>query len=149
MSDAEKNMQVVREYVDAINRWDFDTWGKLLDPDEFTFRIPFRPEVFPGEISGRDQFLEFARQWKEQVDGSENLDNLTVATLAQDSDTVVARYTSDMKMKATGHRYLNSYIGWFRLRNGRIIHFSEYLDSIPLLIAAGGTVTYPQPPEAG
>ncbi len=149
MSDSERNMQTVREYVDAINAWDFDKWRELLDPDEFEFQIPFRPEVFPGKIVGRDQFMEFAMQWKDQIEGSENLDNLTLATLAQDPGVVIARYTSDMEMKANGHKYLNSYIGWFHLRNGRITRFSEYLDSIPLLIAAGGSVTYPQAPDVG
>lgn len=144
MSEADRNMQVVREYIDATNAWDFDKLRELIHPDEFQFRIPFRPEVFPGEIQGRDTFLGFAEEWSQQVDGSENLDNLEIGTIEQDPERVVTTFTSDMKIKATGHHYLNSYVGLFRVRDGKVVEFHEHLDSIPLLIAAGGSVTYPE-----
>ncbi len=143
MSEVDRNIQVVREYIDATNAWDFDKLQELIDPDEFEFRIPFRPEVFPGSIKGRETFLGFVKDWSEQVEGSENLDNLTIGTLAQDPEQVVTTYTSDMTIKATGHKYLNSYVGMFRVRNGKVTEFFEYLDSIRLLLAAGGSVTFP------
>lgn len=143
MSEADRNIQVVREYIDATNAWDFDKLRELIDPDDFEFRIPFRPEVFPGSIKGREEFVGFVEDWSQQVEGSENLDDLTIGTLAQDPEQVVTTYTSDMTIKATGHKYLNSYVGMFRVRDGKVTEFFEYLDSIPLLIAAGGGVTYP------
>ena len=129
MSEADRNIQVVREYIDATNAWDFDKLRELIDPDDFELRIPFRPEVFPGSIKGREEFVGFVEDWSQQVEGPEQ---------------VVTTYTSDMTIKATGHKYLNSYVGMFRVRDGRVTEFFEYLDSIPLLIAAGGSVTYPQ-----
>jgi ketosteroid isomerase-like protein len=144
MSEPELNMQVVREYIDATNAWDFDKLRELVHPDEFEFRIPFRPEAFPGSIQGRDTFIGFVEDWSRQVDGSENLADLTIGTLAQDPSQVVTTYTSDMTIKATGHKYLNSYVGMFRVRDGKVTEFFEYLDSIPLLIAAGGSITYPE-----
>jgi uncharacterized protein len=143
VSEAERNIRVVREYIDATNAWDFNKLRELIDPDDFEFRIPFRPEVFPGSIKGREEFVGFVEDWSNQVEGSENLENLTVGTLEQDPEQVVTTYTSDMTIRANGHKYRNSYVGLFRVRDGRVVEFFEYLDSIPLLIAAGGSVTYP------
>ena len=141
----ESNIAAVRAFVDAINAWDFDGMRDALDPDDFVFRIPFRPEGFPAEIRGRDVYVSFAEDWSKQLEGSENLHDLVLDTLAGDPDQVVAFYKSDMRMK-TGEPYRNTYVGHFRLRDGRITQFDEYVDSIPLLLAAGGKVVDPPAP---
>jgi ketosteroid isomerase-like protein len=58
---------------------------------------------------------------------------------------VIAEYKSATRMKATGLPYCNDYIGRFRIRDGRISSFAEYLDPTRFVIAIGGTINPPAP----
>jgi ketosteroid isomerase-like protein len=46
-------------------------------------------------------------------------------------------------MKATNLPYRNEYIGRFRIRDGKIVAFAEYLDPTRFVIAVGGAVVPP------
>ena len=46
-------------------------------------------------------------------------------------------------MKATNLPYRNDYIGRFRIRDGQITIFAEYLDPTRFVIAMGGAVVPP------
>jgi uncharacterized protein len=56
---------------------------------------------------------------------------------------VIAEYKSATRMKATGLSYHNEHIGRFRVRDGKITSFAEYLDPTRFVIAIGGTVDPP------
>jgi ketosteroid isomerase-like protein len=63
--------------------------------------------------------------------------------LSSDPREVIAEYRSATRMKATGLPYRNEYIGRFKVRDGRITSFAEYLDPTRFVIAIGGTVDPP------
>lgn len=46
-------------------------------------------------------------------------------------------------MRATGLPYCNEYIARFRIRDGKITSFAEYLDPTRFVVAIGGTVNPP------
>jgi ketosteroid isomerase-like protein len=99
--------------------------------------------MFPGEIVGGESWIPFVQDWSTQVDGSENLHDIDVDAFTRDPGNLVAFFKSDMKLKATGESYRNEYVGHFRVRDGKVTQFYEYLDSIPLLLAAGGSIVAP------
>lgn len=138
----EANVALVRRMIDAMSDGDTDELREIIDPDDYEFTIPFVPEGFPPTVSGSEAWLRFVRDWNDQLDGGENLSDLRVGAMSSDPAEVVTFYTSDMLLK-TGHRYRNSYVGRFRVEDGRVTRFDEYLDSIKLLIAGGGTTTPP------
>jgi ketosteroid isomerase-like protein len=51
-----------------------------------------------------------------------------------DASAVVAEYTSEGKVLATGSRYANTYIGIWRFREGRVSATREFYD--PMVAAA-------------
>jgi uncharacterized protein len=141
MSDAqlrERNIAIVRRYIDAINRWDFDVKRELLAEDA-VFEMPYAPEGFERRIAGRDNILAFVETVPDLVD-AENLHDLRLETYDSDPGEIVAEYRSDMVIKPTGAEYRNEYVGRFTVRDGHITRFAEYYDPIRLVVALGGSV---------
>jgi uncharacterized protein len=141
MGDAqlrEQNMAVVRRYIDAINRWDFDTKRELL-ADDAIFEMPYAPEGFERRITGRDNIIAFVETVPAIID-AENLHDVRLATLYADPGEIVAEYRSDMVIKPTNAPYRNEYVSRFTVRDGRITRFAEYYDPIRLVVALGGSV---------
>lgn len=134
-----KNLDLVRAYTDALNTWDIDTM-RDLSTEDVVFELPFRPPTFERETVGREAYMDVLAQARDHmIDGSENLHDLTLDTLASDPDTVIATYKSDMLLRS-GVRYVNEYISRFVCRDGKIARFVEYYDSIILFRALGGTL---------
>lgn len=140
---ATDNVTLVREFLAALDEWDFDGMRQRLHPDRFTYRIPYSPEWIPTELAGRDAYLDFAREWSGQVDGTENLHDIVLDTLANEPDTVIATYKNEFTISASGYLYKNDLIVIFKIVDGLIATFDERLDAIPLVIASGGSVEGP------
>jgi uncharacterized protein len=140
MSDAqlrERNMAIVSRYIDAINRWDFDTQRELLAEDA-VFEMPYAPEGFERRFTGRDEIIAFVETIPAIID-AENLHDVRLETYHSDPGEVVAEYRSDMVIKTTGAAYRNEYVSRFTVRDGRVTRFAEYYDPIRLVIALGGS----------
>ena len=141
MSDTqlrEQNMAVVRRYIDAINRWDFDTKRELL-AENAVFEMPYAPEGFERRIVGRDNIIAFVETIPAIID-AENLHDVQLETYNSDPGEIIAEYKSDMVIKPHGAEYRNEYVSRFTVRDGRITRFAEYYDPIRLVVALGGSV---------
>jgi ketosteroid isomerase-like protein len=132
------NMDVASRYIDAINRWDFETMRELLAEDA-VFEMPFAPDGFERKFVGRENILAFVATVPDFID-AENLHDVRLQTYHADPGEVVAEYKSDMVLKPTGLEYRNEYVSRFTVRDGRITRFAEYYDPIRLVVALGGTV---------
>jgi ketosteroid isomerase-like protein len=132
------NMEIVREYLDAINVWDFDKKRQLLADDAF-FEMAYAPEPFPRSFRGKEEILSFVETIPAIID-SENLHEIWMDTLANDPGEIVCTYKSDMEIKPEGRRYRNRYITRWTIRDGKIAYFGEFYDPIELVKALGGSV---------
>jgi uncharacterized protein len=140
---ATDNITLVREFLAALDEWDFDGMRERLHPDDFVYRIPYSPDWIPSELAGRDPYLDFAREWSGSIDGTENLHDIELDTLAGDPDTVIARYKNEFTISASGYLYKNDLIVIFKIVDGLIATFDERLDALPLVIASGGRIEAP------
>jgi ketosteroid isomerase-like protein len=142
MSDlAERNAQLVNDYLEAINRWDFDAMKVMLHPD-VSYELPYAPEPFPRVTRGLDATIEFIRGIPDFID-TENLHDITVHEFGSDPNELVAEYKSATRITTTDREYRNSYVVRVTVRDDKIIRFAEYFDPIQLVTALGGTVTIP------
>jgi uncharacterized protein len=140
MSDElrESNMKVVRDYVDAMNAWDFDALRALTD-DNIVCELPFAPDGFPDRLDGRDNLLEFQRAVPAFLEAP-SLSELRLETYHSDPGEIVAEYRSDTVVGPMNTPYRNRYISRFTVRNGKITYFAEFFDPIRLVVAMGGSV---------
>jgi ketosteroid isomerase-like protein len=134
----ERNMEIVREYLEAINAWDFDKKRELLAEDAVQ-EMPFAPEPFEQVFRGRETILSFVETIPALID-SENLHDFWMDTLASDPGEVICTYKSDMEIKPKRTPYRNRYITRWTIRDEKITYFGEFYDPIPLLVALGGSV---------
>jgi ketosteroid isomerase-like protein len=141
MSDTqlrERNLAIVRRYIDAINRWDFETKRELLAANAI-FEMPYAPDGFERRITGRDNIIAFVETVPAIID-AENLHDVRLETYHSDPGEIVAEYRSDMVIKPTNAPYRNDYVSRFTVRDGQITRFAEYYDPIRLVVALGGSV---------
>jgi uncharacterized protein len=104
--------------------------------------IPFAPEWFQVRYEGKENALGFLNSVRDLMD-PENLHDVRIDTCSGDPFDVIAEYKSATRMKATNLPYRNEYIGRFRIRDGKIVAFAEYLDPTRFVIAVGGAVVPP------
>jgi len=134
----QRNMEIVREYLEAINRWDFDKKRELLAEDAVQ-DMAYAPEPFERVFRGRETILEFVETIPALID-CENLHDIWMDTLASDPGEIVCTYKSDMEIKPERLPYRNRYITRWTVRDEKITYFGEFFDPIPLLEALGGSV---------
>ena len=136
------NVALVRRFVDAINdSWNIEVIRELV-ADDFFFIIPSR-RIGSGSVrKAKRNALRFLDSVRDLMD-PENLHDVRIDTCAGDSSDVIAEYKSATRMKATNLAYRNEYIGRFRIRDGKITAFAEYLDPTRFVIAVGGAVVPP------
>jgi ketosteroid isomerase-like protein len=134
------NIALLRRHLDAINSWDFATMRDILHPD-ISLELPFVIEPFPKVTQGIDEVMAFMESVPEFAE-AENLHDFEIHAFADDPNELVAEYRSDMTLKS-GREYRNSYVVRATVKDGKLIRFREHFDSIPLLIAIGGSVTLP------
>jgi uncharacterized protein len=137
------NVDVVRQYLEGINRWDFDAMRELMAEDDFVFEQAFVPEGMQSRYEGRDSLLDFQRSLVDTII-TEGLYDFTLEPLHSDPGEILATYKSDMQMADPSFKYSNDYICRFSVRDGRITRFVEYFDSVRLVRGFGGTVRTPK-----
>ena len=138
---AQQNIAVLQRHLDAINAWDFATMRELLHPD-VSLELPFVVEPFPKVTKGFDAVMAFMESVPEFAE-AENLHDFSIHAFADDPNELVAEYRSDMKL-TNGREYRNTYVVRATVKDGKLIRFREYFDSIRLLIAIGGSVALPE-----
>ena len=136
------NVRLVRRFIEAINdSWNVNVMRELVS-DDFLFIIPFAPDWFQVRYEGKEKALEFLNSVRDLMD-PENLHDVRIDTCSGDPFDVIAEYKSATRIKATNLPYCNEYIGRFRIRDGKIMAFAEYLDPTRFVIAVGGAVVPP------
>jgi ketosteroid isomerase-like protein len=134
----QQNVALLQRHLDAINAWDFAAMREIFHP-EISLELPFVMEPFPKETKGFDAVMAFMESVPDFAE-AENLHDISIHAFADDPNELVAEYRSDMKL-ANGREYRNTYVVRATVKDGKLIRFREHFDSIPLLVAIGGSVT--------
>jgi ketosteroid isomerase-like protein len=125
---------VVERVLALVGSLDIDGAARLL-ADDLVLELPFRADGGSRRLEGVDA-SRFIRSMPKLF---ERLPFDTVTIHGQlPSGMVVAEYTTDGVTHA-GRSYRNSYVGFFRVRAGKVIFWREYFD--PNVISAA----FPEP----
>ena len=123
---SEENVSLVRQGYDAFNRGDIDTVMGIMDP-EIVWQepdvegLPDRGTHHGSEAVANDVFGSVAEQWDEfQVVTEEFLDA---------GDRVIVLGNFRVRGKATGRSVDAPYAHVWTLRDGKVVHFRNYMDT--------------------
>ena len=128
MSTLEENKRVVSAFLEATRVGDTATFLRLADPAMESWIPPSCEKVlgYPTLVKGAEQ----CRQARAASRGERYSGEVTylIRHLLADGDAVAAFMT--IRTATTGHTpYENDYVFFFRLRDGQIVEWGEYLDT--------------------
>ncbi|WP_027053222.1 nuclear transport factor 2 family protein [Mesorhizobium erdmanii] len=107
---------------------DLDTWVALFAEDA-VFELPYAGTFdAPTRRDGREAILG-GMTWFMSLINDLKIGDVTVHTVAG-RDAVVAEYAATGKMSANGRSFDQIYIVRVEARDGLIIHFTEYFDTL-------------------
>ena len=125
MDDAAKraaNEALVRTIMGHISAGELPEMIDLMH-DDLVFELPYGGDLMPAPVNKQffaaiqePTFSQFSRFKLEP----------TVFHAMLDPDELIAEYTSDGEVTATGNAYLNRYIGVFRFQDGKVVAWREF-----------------------
>ena len=125
MRDAERrigNRVILEKAMAAIGTGDNSALVDLYAED-WVLELPFGDP--PRRLEGAD---EIAAYLGPRMGRFEFTLSLVEVHFCVDPDLLIAEYTSEGRVTATGKPYRNTYIGLWRFRGGRVCGVKEYLN---------------------
>lgn len=121
---AEENKKIVELFFDSSNRGDLETSVDLIADDLKWIEIGTTP--FSGTFNGKDEFQEnllgpLFGQLKQGI-------RMEIHRLIAEGDYVVAQ-TSGTAETLDGRPYNNTYCWIMKLRDGKIVEVTEFMDT--------------------
>jgi ketosteroid isomerase-like protein len=125
--------EVVERLLQAGRDLDVDGFVALMAADGY-LEWPFRPPGAPARLQGRDairQHLTAVAEGFIRFTGYRNV----VIHETTDAEVVIAEYDADATVLATGAPFEQNVIAVFRVRDGLVVSYRDYINPLPLLEA--------------
>ena len=127
--------RVVHELYEAFERGDMAALERLIAPDAtWTYYGPASQLPFGGTRRGPAGVADFFAKVDETLENPVAVQFDYIVT----GDTVAVPGTEESTVRATGIRYKADCVHVFKIRNGKIISFEEFIDSGKVLLAFQG-----------
>lgn len=131
----ESPAQVVHELYEAFERGDMAALERLIAPDaSWTYYGPASKLPFGGTRYGPAGVADFFAKVGETLENPVAIQFDYIVT----GDTVAVPGTEESTVRATGIRYKADCVHVFKVRNGKIVSFEEFIDSGKVLLAFQG-----------
>lgn len=126
----------------------FERWQQLVlsnDPGaegqlsshDVIIEAPFAPPGHPRRFDGLEQFLAYARPRRSALPARfEEFRNVVIHDTA-DPQVIIAEYDLAGTVTTTGQHAAASFIAILTVRNGKIVHWREYQDTLGMAISLG------------
>ena len=125
--------EVVEQVLRAGLAGDVETFVALMAPDGY-LEWPYRPPGVPERVRGRS---EIRRHLAAVAAGPIRLTEHRGVVLHETTDpqVVIVEYEAHGTVVPTGRPFRQTVIAVFRVRDGRIASYRDYLDPLPLMAA--------------
>ena len=136
MSDRSAGMsgkEIVSRFLEAEANQDVQGMADVLAED-VVFEMPFALPGLPDRVEGKGTVVEFLEQFLGKERGmftDWNIYNIRIYP-GGDPDLFFAELDGQGVVAQSGYQYRQKYIILFRVSDGRISHWREYLNPIPL-----------------
>jgi ketosteroid isomerase-like protein len=122
--------EVVGQLLRAGREQDAAMFVELMAPDGY-IEWPYRPPGVPGRVRGRTEIHEFLTASAAPfIRIDEHRDVVLHETT--DPEVIIVEYAAHGTVVETGAPYQQMVIAVFRIRNGQILSYRDYLNPLPL-----------------
>jgi len=125
--------EVVSRFLQAEGKQDVEGMADVLAED-IVFEMPFALPGLPDRVEGKGTVVEFLKGFLGKERGfftGWDLHNIQIYP-GGDPGLFFAELDGQGVVVQSGHQYRQKYIILFRVSDGRISHWREYLNPIPL-----------------
>jgi ketosteroid isomerase-like protein len=125
--------EIVEQMLRAGRDRDVETFVSLMAPDGY-MEWPYRPPGVPVRLQGRAEIHRFLTETANPfIEINEHRDLAMHQTT--DPEVVIVEYDADGTVVATGAPFHQTAIAVFRVHNGQIVSYRDYINPLPLMEA--------------
>lgn len=135
--------EVVERLLRASREQDIETMVGLMAPDGY-IEWPYRPPGVPARVQGR---AAIRKHLTEVAGGFITFDEHRDVVIHEtaDPEVVIVEYEARGTVVPTGAPFEQTVIAVFRVRDGHVVSYRDYINPLPLLEALAGLSAEPQP----
>jgi ketosteroid isomerase-like protein len=125
--------EIVGQMLRAGRDMDADTFVGLMAPDGY-IEWPYRPPGVPGRLQGR---MEIHRHLTEAAKGFIRFNEYRDVIMHEttDPEVIIVEYEAHGTVVTTGAPFQQMVIAVFRVQNGQILSYRDYINPLPLVEA--------------
>jgi ketosteroid isomerase-like protein len=128
--------EIVGRLLRAGREMDAETFVGLMAPDGY-IEWPYRPPGVPARVQGR---TDIHRHLTEAADAFIRFDEYrnVVVHETTDPEVIIAEYEAHGTVVLTDAPFQQMVIAVFRVQNGQILSYRDYINPLPLVEALAG-----------
>ena len=139
--------EIVEQMLRAGRELDIETVAGLMAPDGY-IEWPYRPPGVPARLQGRTQIHSYLTEAAKGFIKFDEYRNVVVHETT-DPEVIIVEYEADGTVVATGAPFHQTVIAVFRVQNGRVLSYRDYINPLPLMEALGSTTDARPEPYLG
>lgn len=121
---------IVEEMLRAGREMDIEAFTGLMAPDGY-IEWPYRPPGVPARLQGRAEIRRFLTEAAKGFIRFDEYRNVGVHETT-DPEVVIVEYEAHGAVIATRAPFQQTVIAVFRVRNGQILSYRDYVNPLPL-----------------
>jgi ketosteroid isomerase-like protein len=134
----EKNIKLIRTFLDLLEQKDLSAWIDLWDEDGRQLN-PYAPKGFPRILSGKNAIFHHWSSIPNTYGKISFTEREIYPTL--DPDVIYAEFRGKIEVLENNKNYENSYCCRFTFSKGKLLNYVEYFDPIILLESLGDALS--------
>jgi uncharacterized protein len=125
--------EIVEQVLRAGRERDIDTFVRLMAPDGY-IEWPYRPPGVPARLQGR---AEIHRHLTDAVRAFIRFDEYRDMAIHEttDPEVIIVEYEAHGTVVTTGAPFHQTVIAVFRVQNGQVVSYRDYINPLPLMEA--------------
>jgi len=129
--------EIVERMLRAGRDMDTEAFVGLMAPDGY-IEWPYRPTGVPARLQGRTEIREFLTGSAKAFIRFDEYRNVVMHETT-DPEVVIVEYEAHGAVIATGAPFKQTVIAVFRVRNGQVLSYRDYINPLPLAEALAST----------
>jgi ketosteroid isomerase-like protein len=125
--------EIVEQMLRAGRELDVETVVKLMAPDGY-IEWPYRPPGVPARLQGRTEIHRHLTQVAEAFIRFDEYRNVVMHETT-DPEVIIVEYEAHGTVIRTGAPFQQTVIAVFRVRNGQVLSYRDYINPLPLIDA--------------